>query len=321
MQRQVIEQVEADERLAAATLGSAEATEVSARLALEDTGVWTAIAGVVANRRSRVGEYVTAGTRMLSVVPTEGLWIEANFRETQLARMRPDQPVAIRLDTYPGRVLCGYVESIGVASGTEFSLFPPDNVTGNFTKIVRRFPVRIRVNATDPGVALPGAGMSAEVRVGVAATSAVAMMQRAIDSRRAYLACLTIQVSGFLRHLDAVADGHARHGDRDSRGEQKRLRSCTVGGGGAPRGPRSVFKDPAVSDLYFRLSSNFVAECGKEFWMPTPTAAASCGRAGGPVSGDDANPVALPPPSRSGGVGSRRTALREVRDHRDRSAR
>ncbi|MDB5412953.1 MAG: HlyD family secretion protein [Rubritepida sp.] len=167
VQRQVIEQVDADERLAAATLASAGAAEISARLALEDTGVWTAIAGVVSNRRSRVGEYVTPGTRMLSVVPIEGLWIEANFRETQLARMAPDQPVAIRLDTYPRHALCGYVESIGVASGSEFALFPPDNATGNFTKIVRRFPVRIRVNAMDPGVRLPRAGMSAEVRVGV----------------------------------------------------------------------------------------------------------------------------------------------------------
>ena len=167
VQRQVIEQVEADERLAAATLASAEAAEASATLAFEDTGVWTAIAGVVVNRRSRVGEYVSPGARMLSVVPTEGLWIEANFRETQLARMMPDQPAAIRLDTHPERVLCGYVDSIGPASGSEFSLFPPDNATGNFTKIVRRFPIRIRVNATDPGVALPRVGMSAEVRVAI----------------------------------------------------------------------------------------------------------------------------------------------------------
>lgn len=105
------------------------------------------------------------GTRLLSVVPLEGLWVEANFRETQLGRMRPDQPVSIVLDTYGGQRICGYVEAIGPASSSDFALIPADNATGNFTKIVRRFPVRVRANLSDQNRALMRSGMSATVRV------------------------------------------------------------------------------------------------------------------------------------------------------------
>ena len=139
----------------------------TARLALEDTEVWAPLSGFIANRRTRVGEYVTVGTRMLSIVPTEGLWIEANFRETQLSRMKPDQPVSITVDTYRQLHLCGYVETIGQAAGSEFALVPPDNATGNFTKIVRRFPVRIRIARSDPNAGVLRPGMSTVVAVGV----------------------------------------------------------------------------------------------------------------------------------------------------------
>lgn len=167
LQRQTLQQVDADALVARATLAAARASLASARIALEDTEVWAPIDGIVANRRTRVGEYVAVGTRMLSIVPLDGLWIEANFRETQMERMAPGQPVAFRLDRYPRLRLCGYVESVGPASGSEFALIPADNATGNFTKIVRRFPVRLRPNATEPNAGLLRPGMSAVVRVGV----------------------------------------------------------------------------------------------------------------------------------------------------------
>jgi membrane fusion protein (multidrug efflux system) len=123
--------------------------------------------GVIANRKARVGEYVTAGTRMLSVVPSSNLWIEANYRETQPGQMKVGDPVRVNIDTYPGTSVCGYVEAIAPASGSEFALIPPDNATGNFTKIVRRFTVRIRLNAREPNAALARPGMSVETAVAV----------------------------------------------------------------------------------------------------------------------------------------------------------
>ena len=172
LQRSQVDVLKADVRVAETKVQDAEAAAMTARRALEDTQVWAPIAGTVANRRTRVGEYVTVGTRMLSIVPAEGLWIEANFRETQLKDMKPDQPVAITLDTFGARRVCGYVEAIGPASGSEFALVPPDNATGNFTKIVRRFPVRIRPSNADSNRGLLKPGMSARVRVAVAAPNA-----------------------------------------------------------------------------------------------------------------------------------------------------
>jgi membrane fusion protein (multidrug efflux system) len=167
LQRTQIEVLRADVRVAETKVQDAEAAMTTARHALEDTEIWAPIAGVIANRRTRVGEYVTLGTRMLSIVPSEGLWIEANFRETQLVRMKPDQPAAIEVDAAGDRRVCGYVDAIGPASGSEFALIPPDNATGNFTKIVRRFPVRLRAFRSDPNRGLLKPGMSTRVRVAV----------------------------------------------------------------------------------------------------------------------------------------------------------
>jgi membrane fusion protein, multidrug efflux system len=159
--------IDSNEAVAKAGVASAQAALLSAKFALEDTEIWAPINGIVANRQTRVGEYVTAGTHMLSIVPTDNLWIAANYRETQIERMKVGDPVRIAVDTYPGASLCGYVESIAPASGSEFALIPPDNATGNFTKIVRRFTVRIRFNATEANAALARPGMSVETAVAV----------------------------------------------------------------------------------------------------------------------------------------------------------
>jgi membrane fusion protein, multidrug efflux system len=159
--------IDANVDVAKARVDSAEAALLSAKFALADTAVWAPIDGVVANRKTRVGEYVAAGTRMLSIVPIENLWVEANYRETQVGGMKVGDPVRVGVDTYPDRPICGYVEAILPAAGSEFALIPPDNATGNFTRIVRRFTVRMRFNARDANAALARPGMSVETAVAV----------------------------------------------------------------------------------------------------------------------------------------------------------
>jgi len=109
--------------------------------------------------------YAAAGSQLLSVVPAHGLWIDANFKEDQLARMRPGQVVKIRADVLPGKVFEGHLDSLGPATGAEFSILPPENATGNFTKIVQRVPVRIYLDAADSqlGQLRPGLSVTAEV--------------------------------------------------------------------------------------------------------------------------------------------------------------
>jgi len=104
--------IDADGAVAKARVHSAEAAFPAAKFALADTAVWAPVDGVVANRKTRVGEYVAAGTRMLSIVPIENLWVEANYRETQVGGMKVGDPVRVGVDTYPDRPTCGYVEAI-----------------------------------------------------------------------------------------------------------------------------------------------------------------------------------------------------------------
>ncbi len=105
-----------------------------------------------------MGQYVQPGTRLLALVPLDSAYVEANYKETQLDRIRPGQPADVALDAADGRVFRGVVESIAPASGSQYSLLPPENATGNFTKIVQRVPVRIRVNgeAIREGILRPG---------------------------------------------------------------------------------------------------------------------------------------------------------------------
>jgi membrane fusion protein, multidrug efflux system len=170
--------IDSNEAVAKAGVAAAQAALLSAKFALEDTEIWAPINGIVANRQTRVGEYVTAGTHMLSIVPTDNLWIAANYRETQIERMKVGDPARIDVDTHPGTPLCGYVESIAPASGSEFALIPPDNATGNFTKIVRRFTVRIRFTATEPNAALARSGMSVETAVAVSTPDGASPAER-----------------------------------------------------------------------------------------------------------------------------------------------
>jgi membrane fusion protein (multidrug efflux system) len=122
--------------------------------------------GVVGNKAVEVGQYALPGTRLLALVPLTSAYVDANFKETQLASIHPGQKVDIAVDSYGGRVIPGVVVSIAPASGAEFSLLPPDNATGNFTKVVQRIAVRIAVDpeALKEGTLRPGLSVVASVR-------------------------------------------------------------------------------------------------------------------------------------------------------------
>ena len=139
-----------------------EAVERQAELNLSYTTIVAPIDGSVGARTLRVGQYVQAGTQLMAVVPLHAVYVVANFKETQLTNVQPGQPVEIEVDTFPGHTVKGHVDSLSPASGLEFALLPPDNATGNFTKIVQRLPVRIRVPASVAKQGLLRAGMSVE---------------------------------------------------------------------------------------------------------------------------------------------------------------
>jgi membrane fusion protein (multidrug efflux system) len=110
----------------------------------------------------RVGEYVQPGTQLMAVVPLQAVYVVANYKETELTDVRPGQPVTIAVDMFPGTTVHGTVDSIAPASGEEFALLPPDNATGNFTKIVQRIPVKIAIDRGDPLFGRLRPGMSVE---------------------------------------------------------------------------------------------------------------------------------------------------------------
>ena len=128
---------------AAAQLERARAVAQQAKLNLSYTEITAPVDGTVGARSLRVGQYVQAGTQLMAVVPLDAVYVVANFKETQLTHMRPGQPVQLRIDSFRDQPLRGHVDSLSPASGLEFALLPPDNATGNFTKIVQRVPVKI----------------------------------------------------------------------------------------------------------------------------------------------------------------------------------
>ncbi|OCP00616.1 MULTISPECIES: HlyD family secretion protein [unclassified Ensifer] len=142
--------IKAELAQAKAALDSVRAAEHQAELNLSYTALAAPIDGVIGNRTLRVGQYVQAGTQLMAVVPTDEAYIVANYKETQLADVHPGQAVTIEVDTFPGQIFEGHVDSISPASGQEFALLPPDNATGNFTKVVQRIPVKIVLDRSRP---------------------------------------------------------------------------------------------------------------------------------------------------------------------------
>ena len=145
---------------AQAVLAHDRAVAEQAALNLSYTTIVAPVDGVVGNRSLRPGQYVQAGTQLMAVVPVNGVYIVANYKETQLTDVHAGQPVTVNVDMFPGTTVKGHVDSIAPASGQEFALLPPDNATGNFTKIVQRIPVKIVLDGNDPLAGLLRPGMS-----------------------------------------------------------------------------------------------------------------------------------------------------------------
>lgn len=135
--------LEADRGRLRAERDAAAAAVSLTQLDLAYTDVKAPVAGVVADLMAKPGLRVREGARLLTLVPLEHLWVEANFKETQIERMLPGQPVEVQADAFPDQPLHGTIESLAPASGSEFALLPPENASGNFTKVVQRVPVRI----------------------------------------------------------------------------------------------------------------------------------------------------------------------------------
>lgn len=141
-----IEVLATERAKAVAQLDHARAVEQQAALNLSYTQITSAIDGTVGARTLRVGQYVQAGTQLMAVVPLDAVYVIANFKETQLTHVRSGQPVELHIDSFHSIRLKGHVDSLAPASGLEFALLPPDNATGNFTKIVQRVPVKIALD-------------------------------------------------------------------------------------------------------------------------------------------------------------------------------
>jgi membrane fusion protein, multidrug efflux system len=165
-QRQ-LEVIDTQKQQVRARLEQAVAERDLARLNVGYTELRAPIDGTVGNRSAQVGAYATTGSQLISLVPTRGLWIDANFKESQLARICPGSPATVKVDSIPGRTFRGRVLSVAPATGAQFSVLPPENATGNFTKIVQRVAVRIMLEdeAATFGQLRPGLSVTAKVKV------------------------------------------------------------------------------------------------------------------------------------------------------------
>jgi membrane fusion protein (multidrug efflux system) len=152
-------------KFALARYTGAQATLNNARLQLSYTHVTAPVAGAVSRKQVEIGQLVQAGQPLLTLVSDSAVWITANFKETQLASLRVGQVVDLEVDSYPGCAAEGKVESVSAATGAKFALLPPDNSTGNFTKVVQRVPVRIAITA--------GCGAERPLRPGMSVTAHV----------------------------------------------------------------------------------------------------------------------------------------------------
>jgi membrane fusion protein (multidrug efflux system) len=150
----------------------AAAAAHQAELNLSYTDIVAAVDGTVGARSIRVGQFVTAGTQLMAIVPLHAVYVVANFKETQLTNVRPGQDVEIKVDSFPDVAIRGHVDSLSPASGLEFSLLPPDNATGNFTKIVQRIPVKIVIDDEAlSGLLRSGMSVEPEIDTKAAATA------------------------------------------------------------------------------------------------------------------------------------------------------
>jgi membrane fusion protein (multidrug efflux system) len=181
----------AQQQEASRTLNELQTALAKAERDLSFTLIRAPIDGVIGNRAVHTGDFVQTGQRLASLVPLDSVYIDANFKETQLARLQPGQPVAVDVDAIPGHEITGEVLSVSPASGSTFSLLPPDNATGNFTKIVQRIAVRIQVPADVAARRQLRPGMSVVVNVNTKPSAVAERAERAATRRVAATATTT----------------------------------------------------------------------------------------------------------------------------------
>ncbi|POR52622.1 HlyD family secretion protein [Bosea psychrotolerans] len=166
-QQQRIAVLATQREAAIAAVAQARAARDLSQIDLDSTVVRAPVAGIVGNRQVRIGRLVAPGGSLLDIVPVDGVWVVANFKETQLEQIRPGQHVRITVDGYPSAALQGVVDSFAPGSGSAFSLLPADNATGNFVRVVQRVPVKIRFVGTPlPGRLVPGLSARVEIAPG-----------------------------------------------------------------------------------------------------------------------------------------------------------
>jgi len=164
-QRHQLEVLSGTKKQRAADIEAAKATLAAAKLKLGYTKITAPFDGVVGEREVQPNDYVNIGSNLINVVPLPNVYVIANYKETQLTRVRPGQSVDVSVDSFPNQRLHGRVERISPASGSQFALLPPDNATGNFTKVVQRVPVRIALDKGQPLLARLLPGMSVVTQI------------------------------------------------------------------------------------------------------------------------------------------------------------
>jgi len=174
-QRQQLNVLDTQEKQAKAARKAQQAARDLAKIALGYTRIIAPVDGMVSERRVRPGQYVSVGTQVISLVPLPDVWVVASYKEVQMTRIRLGQPARVTVDAFPGVVLRGHVDSWSPASGAQFSLLPPDNATGNFTKVVQRIPVKIVLDR-DPSLGdllRPGMSVIATIDTGSPPTASI----------------------------------------------------------------------------------------------------------------------------------------------------
>ena len=166
-QRQQVNALNAEIKRLDALIANARTDLAQAELNLTRSEIHAPISGLVGQRATRNGQYVQAGAYLLSIVPDQDIWIQANFKETQIGHMQPGQKAALTFDAYSDTPIEARVDSLFAASGAQFSLLPPDNATGNFTKVVQRIPVKLTFAADNPlqGKIRPGMSVTVKVKI------------------------------------------------------------------------------------------------------------------------------------------------------------
>jgi membrane fusion protein (multidrug efflux system) len=164
-QKALLDSLDVQQQQLAAQVRAADAQVQLARNNLGYTRIVSPVDGMVGQRQVRPGQFVNVGTQVIAAIPLPNIWVIANYKETQMTNVRIGDPARVTVDAFPGLVLTGRVDSWAPGTGSTFALLPPDNATGNFTKVVQRLPVKIVLDPNPSLGALVRPGMSVEARI------------------------------------------------------------------------------------------------------------------------------------------------------------